>query len=515
MYLNYNLGTFTQILDIKTVMSANGCNYYYKAHGAPSWILIYSRAAAGPANVAAVELTLYDYSGSFSNTQIAADSINLDLPRTGSITGRIIYGSVSEEFDPTKIGVNIHLFKNGQPFRERTITMPEDGNFIFVNLNPDVYQVVIDAHGWLRMQKSVTVTGGTFNLGDFNLKNGDLDGDNEITIIDLSLMCSNLRDMGDPYPGTELSLETWPQHCQDILANAQLVMGEFPNISKKVSFDLQTLSEEDMGTYIRRKIAYTVEQGDRVKAYVLIPKNLSGKVPAVLCLHQTNWSKGKNEPVGIEGMIYTYYAKELTQRGYVTLSPDYAEFGEHIIDPYSLGYVSATMKGIWDHMRAVDILESLPEVDANHIGCIGHSLGGNNAVFVAAFDPRIKALVVSGGLGSFGKYWTGDISNWSNQYYMPRIASLYGCDRKSMPFDMPELVQVIAPRPVFLNSPEYDEYFSGPMARACAAAAREAYALYGAEDDLILMQPDCTHSFPPEVREAAYLFFDRVLKGIN
>ena len=51
---------------------------------------------------------------------------------------------------------------------------------------------------------------------------------------------------------------------------------------------------------------------------------------------------------------------------------------------------SATMKGIVNHRRAVDLLASLPEVDPRRIGVIGHSLGGHNSLFVAAFDPRIK-----------------------------------------------------------------------------------------------------------------------------
>lgn len=60
-------------------------------------------------------------------------------------------------------------------------------------------------------------------------------------------------------------------------------------------------------------------------------------------------------------------------------------------------------------MRAVDLLQSLSEVDAEHIGCIGHSLGEHNTVFVAVFDTRLKVMVFSCSFNSFFKYYGGDL----------------------------------------------------------------------------------------------------------
>ena len=68
-------------------------------------------------------------------------------------------------------------------------------------------------------------------------------------------------------------------------------------------------------------------------------------------------------------------------------------YGDYKIDPYAMGYVSATMKGIRNHRRAVDLLVSMPEVDRRRVGVIGHSLGGHNSLFLAAFDPRVAAVV--------------------------------------------------------------------------------------------------------------------------
>src|SRR5690606_31082300 len=111
-----------------------------------------------------------------------------------------------------------------------------------------------------------------------------------------------------------------------------------------------------------------------------------------LCLHQTV-AIGKDEPVGLGNRPTLQYAKELAERGYVALAPDYPNFGEHKVDPYALGYASASMKAIWDNMRGVDLLISLPEVDPERIAAIGHSLGGHNAIYTGVFDDRIRAVV--------------------------------------------------------------------------------------------------------------------------
>jgi dienelactone hydrolase len=103
----------------------------------------------------------------------------------------------------------------------------------------------------------------------------------------------------------------------------------------------------------------------------------------MLCLHGTSGSHGLGED-------YPRYALELAERGYVTIAPDYTLLGENQVDPTTVAFVSGTMMGIWSHMRAVDLLLSLPEVDSERVGAVGVSLGGHNSLFVAAFDPRVK-----------------------------------------------------------------------------------------------------------------------------
>jgi sugar phosphate isomerase/epimerase len=315
------------------------------------------------------------------------------------------------------------------------------------------------------------------------------------------------------------SLADRDRRRQDLLLRMQQVMGPLPESWRNLPLELRVLEEVRLPTLTRKKIAYRADPDDFVSAYLLIPHECPGKAPAVLCLHQTVES-GKDEPAGLGGSPDLHYAQELAERGYVTLSPDYWTFGDYRTrdyDPYQHGYVSGTMKGIWNHIRSLDVLQALPEVDGARLGCIGHSLGGHNALWLAAFDPRVKAVVSSCGFSSFGSYAAspyggGDLKNYAQRRYMPRMASQYGSTPNRVPFDWPEVLASLAPRPVFVNAPVRDENFIVSGVDECIAAARPVYGWMGSPDHLVVLHPEVGHSFPPEIRQAAYRFIDTALR---
>jgi dienelactone hydrolase len=310
------------------------------------------------------------------------------------------------------------------------------------------------------------------------------------------------------------TVQDWEKRRAHVLANMELVMGKLPDASGKARLDVQVIETVDGPDYVRKKISFAVEDWDRVPAYLLIPKRRKGKRPAVLCLHPTS-KYGKGMVTGLGDLAHRSYALELAERGYVTLAPDYPGFGDYVGARkalYEHGYVSCTMKGIWNHMRAVDLLESLPEVDGERIGCIGHSLGGHNTLFLAVFDPRVKVVVSSCGFNAFPKYYGGDLSGWSHDGYMPRIAAVYGNDPAKMPFDFTEILGALAPRPVFVNAPIRDTNFEVSGVRDCLRAAEPVYALYGASKNLVAVHPDSEHDLPDEARRQAYAFIDQALR---
>jgi pimeloyl-ACP methyl ester carboxylesterase len=306
--------------------------------------------------------------------------------------------------------------------------------------------------------------------------------------------------------------EDWLRRREHILASMQLVMGPQPGKDRVVPLDVQVSEVTKGDGWVRKKLTFVPEKGDRVPAYLLLPAGSKGKVPAVLCLHQTNGRLGKDEPAGLGGKPDLHYALHLVQRGYVTLALDYPNFGESRFDPYANGYQSATMKAIWNNRRAIDLLQALPEVDGERIGCIGHSLGGHNTMFTAVFDERIKAAVSNCGFNAFPKYMGGDLRGWSHKGYMPRIASTYGARPEKMPFDFPEVVAALAPRAFLASAPTGDDNFEVSGVRDCIAAALPVYELLGAKEKLSANYPNCKHDFPPEVRKVAYGWLDRWLK---
>ena len=107
---------------------------------------------------------------------------------------------------------------------------------------------------------------------------------------------------------------------------------------------------------------------DRVSAYLFLPRpGRTKKVSAVLCLHQTNGKLGSKEPAGLGGSPNLHYGLHLAELGHVVLVPDYPSFGEYQYDFQKSTFVSGTMKAIFNNMCAIDLLESLPEVDGRKI----------------------------------------------------------------------------------------------------------------------------------------------------
>ncbi len=304
----------------------------------------------------------------------------------------------------------------------------------------------------------------------------------------------------------------WGIRRQHVLWNMQRVMGPLPEPQRRTPLDVQILDETETEHYVRRRITYAAEPGDRVPAMLLVPKRLTGPSPAMLCLHPTS-PLGKAQICGLGGNPTRFYAHELAERGYVCLAPDYPSFGEYDHDFHAEGssYVSGTMKGIWNHIRAVDLLESLSEVAADRIGCIGHSLGGHNALFVAAFDQRLRAVVTSCGFNAFADYYGGDLTGWSSDRYMPRIRDVYDNDPSKMPFDFHEVLAAIAPRPLLINAPLHDSNFAVAGVEKAVASASAVYEFLGRPQHLEVVYPDAGHDFPDATRELTYRWLDQQL----
>lgn len=321
---------------------------------------------------------------------------------------------------------------------------------------------------------------------------------------------------GKPKPVT--TVEQWAKRRAEMVRGMEAVMGKLPGKEKRCPLDPKVEEEVDCGKYVRKLVTYASEPGaPRVPAYLCVPKGISGKVPAVLCLHGTDNVVGHGTVVGLGKNANRNYASELAERGYVTLAPNYPLLAKYQPDVKKLGWESGTLKAVWDNVRGLDYFESLPFVDGKAMGAVGHSLGGHNSVYTAVFDDRLKVIVSSCGLDSYLDYYGGDEKNWVPEKgwcqtrYMLKLADYKG-RLADIPFDFHEMIGALAPRHVLIVAPLKDSNFKHESVDRIVAAAKPVFKLYGHEGRLRVEHPDCPHDFPQVMREEAYKLFDAVLK---
>lgn len=251
------------------------------------------------------------------------------------------------------------------------------------------------------------------------------------------------------------------------------------------------LAEEQVDGLTRRLIRYEVENQQPVEAYLLIPPPADRPRPGVVVFHSTV-PVSLRQPAGVEGAPEKAFGLQLAQRGCVALCPrNYLWPESHRIDargeaarfldrhPRSKGMDRMLLDGL----IAVDILASLPEVDAARIGCIGHSLGAKEALYLAAFDDRLRAAVSSeGGVGI-------SFSNWHDAWYLGESVRA-----PNFPREHHELLALAAPRPFLLVGGDSAD---GERSWPFIEAALPVYRLYGDSPRLGFYNHREGHSVPP------------------
>jgi dienelactone hydrolase len=159
-------------------------------------------------------------------------------------------------------------------------------------------------------------------------------------------------------------------------------------------------------------------------------------------------------------------------------------------------------KYLHDLTCALDVLTSLPTVDATRIGAIGHSLGGQETLWLTWYDARVAAAVSSCGF-SLLQAIVRDGINHNLAAYVPGMLEI--CD-------MDALVTGIAPRPFMLTAGASDAIFPIDGVHTLAHKAQEAYAQAGASEHFRARIFPAGHSFPDDVKAEAYAFLDLWLK---
>ncbi len=253
---------------------------------------------------------------------------------------------------------------------------------------------------------------------------------------------------------------------------------------------------------VRRRIRYETERNMWTEAYLMMPRKPNRRLPAVVVLHSTV-DFTIRQGAGLEGRPEAAWGLKLAQRGMVTICPrcflwdetpkvDFkAKAAEHQRrHPLSRGIA----KMLFDAQRAVELLTTLNEVDPRRIGVAGHSLGGKEALYLAAFDDRIRAAVSSeGGIGL-------TYSNWDAPWY-------WG-DNEFFGRNHHDLLAIIAPRPFLLiggNSADGDR--SWPFIEAVLPV----YGFYGEPRRIGLYNHRQGHTIPPLAEQRVYEWLEAYL----
>lgn len=294
----------------------------------------------------------------------------------------------------------------------------------------------------------------------------------------------------------------------------RLLLGAFPH---SCPLDAEVLERVDLSGVVREKVRYQVEPGEWAPAYLFLPAGLKERSPAILCLHQHagQFALGKSEPAGLAGNPEQFYALELARRGYVTLAADAICFEERrdaVLEGAAFERFAFTRlivqgsslqaKMLSDAMRGIDYLQTRPEVDPAHIGCIGHSLGGQQTLFTTAMDERVRAAVSSCGFASYASLFRDRI-NHNYAAYVPGLLR-FG--------EVGDVLAMAAPRPFLVLAGNADRIFPYDGIVATVERGRERYRALGAEDNLAFAPIDGGHAFSDAMRERAYAWFDRWLR---
>ena len=299
-------------------------------------------------------------------------------------------------------------------------------------------------------------------------------------------------------------------------------LGTLPEAVEPRAEILDSRDEED---HLLHLVRYEVETGEKVTAYLLVPEGGKASYPAIIASHQHNheYDLGKSEPAGLAGNPMYHYGLDLCRRGYVVLCPDHLGFesrrpaeieragnpnldGERyerlLFCRYLLDGSSLQAKYLSDLSRAVDVLQSLSFVDAGRIGAIGHSLGGQESLWLMWYDQRIKAAVSSCGFSRIKDIMEAGI-NHNFAMFCPGFLKTG---------DIEDLVCALAPRPFMMTSGMKDPIYPLKGTRKIDEAAREAYSAFGMADNFKALFFDGSHAFPADIREQAYAWLDRFLK---
>ena len=197
------------------------------------------------------------------------------------------------------------------------------------------------------------------------------------------MLIAYFERMCTPKPLVVRTGQAFTAHRRDLRQKLLACAGLWP-LPKRVALDVHTSGPIEHEWCTIRRVVYQLWPNVYGNGLLYMPKRpAKNPAPAVLCPHG-HWRDGNAHPEVQRRCLV------LAKMGYVVFSPTQ----NHYEDP-AIGISHQTLM-IWNNMRAMDYLQTLPQVDGKRIGCAGASGGGLQTQMLVAVDARVKAASICG-----------------------------------------------------------------------------------------------------------------------
>lgn len=253
------------------------------------------------------------------------------------------------------------------------------------------------------------------------------------------------------------------------------------------AIDLRILGALDRPDYTMQRVAWQSFPRIYATGYLYLPKALRDKAPGILCPNG-HFDGGTRHPVEQSRCI------AFAKKGYVVLAVDSVHVGD-----FGMGVTPMTAM-IWNLVRGLDLLVSLPQVDPTKLGCVGASGGGQQTMYLMALDDRLAVAAPAVLVADFRKimFYEG-VHCWCN--HLPDVMKR---------LDQPEMAMLFAPKPALFECVTGDWTARFPTDEF--PRIQRLYRAMGAEENVAMKQFPGPHDFNRPMRELVYGWFDRHLK---
>ncbi len=300
--------------------------------------------------------------------------------------------------------------------------------------------------------------------------------------------------------------ESWEQVRDQRRREMRDMLGLDP-LPPRTPLNVRITGRIDRPEYTIEKIAFESLPKVYVTGNLYIPKKRQGPLPAVIyvCGHAES-------PYGAKFM-YQRHGITLARNGYIcfildpiqiaeTFALHHGVYEQEMYDWYSRGYTPAGVE-VWNAMRAVDYLETRPEVDRGRFGITGRSGGAAMSWFAGAVDERFQVVVPVMGISTNA----ADVEANTQRLHCDCMF-----DINTYLHDMMTQGALIAPRPLYMMHGRKDSLFPVAGYEEFERRIGDLYAAYGRRDRFRNLVVDTAHQDSDRLRGEAVQWFDRWLK---